>query len=389
MDRCERRRYKVALALSALAMVIAATAPVHAQAATTVWTQVATPNVGTSANALAGVAAVAANDVWAVGIYRFTPPGSAPVDQSLAEHWNGTVWSVVRTSNVGSGDNTLSAVAAASANDVWAVGTFFDYASLAWKTLVEHWNGSVWSVVRSPSPSARYNALQSVAVAGPNDVWAVGIQQTSGTTIRNRTLIEHWNGSTWSVVPSPNAGTGNNYLLGLDVVSPTNVWAVGSRDSAALVEHWNGTSWSLVPSPNSPGGANSLGAVTGVAANDVWAVGYVYPTGAPQRTLTEHWNGTAWTIVASPNSGTGNNSLAAVAALSSTHVWAAGSFVDYDSRTLIERWDGVGWKVVASPSPGTDAYIAGLATLPATTVWAVGAFENGPGRTLALRTTNG
>ena len=354
-----------------------------------VWQVVASPNVGNQANGLADVDALSATDAWAVGSYQFTPQGSAPINQTLVEHWNGTAWSVVASPDVGSGQNDLFAVEAVSANNVWAVGTFFDYNALAWLTLVEHWNGSAWSVVPSPSPSTRYNALQSIAAAGPNDVWAVGIEQTS-SPINNRTLIEHWNGTAWSVVPSPNVGGGDNYLLGVAIASPADVWAVGLHDVQTLTEHWNGTAWSVVASPNTGPDANSLRAVTVVSASDVWAVGYVYPgNGNPQRTLAEHWNGSAWSIVATPNSGTGNNSLAAVAALSSTHVWAAGTFDSGSNKTLIERWDGASWKIVTSPSPATEAYLAGLATVPSSTVWAVGAFEQGPGRTLVVRTTKG
>jgi hypothetical protein len=298
---------------------------------------------------------------------------------------------VVSSPNVGTGQNDLNAVAARSSSDAWAVGTFFDYPSLAWHTLVEHWNGTSWTVVSSPSPSTRYNALHGVVAFGANDVWAVGITQTSGGRgIANRTLVEHWNGTAWSVVPSPNVGSGNNYLLAVAGASATDLWAVGSHDTHTLTERWNGSTWSVVASPNVGSTANFFNGVAAVSTGDVWAVGAVYPGGATsEKTLTEHWNGTNWSVVPSPNVGTGNNALAAVAALSSGDVWAVGSFYSGSSKTLTERWNGTVWSVVSSPSPGTEARLSGAAAVAPSTVWSVGSFEQGPDKTLVLRTTNG
>ena len=60
---------------------------------------------------------VAQNNVWAVGGRDMTPvPASG---QSLIEHWNGTAWSVApAVPTVG----ILNGVAARSSTDVWAVG---------------------------------------------------------------------------------------------------------------------------------------------------------------------------------------------------------------------------------------------------------------------------
>src|SRR5439155_2016741 len=110
------------------------------------------------------------------------------------------------------------------------------------------------------------------AAVSANDVWAVGYYTVFGSA--DHTLIEHWNGASWGIVPSPNPGS-NNYLYGVVALSANDIWAVGEYiDSSGvyrrtLVEHWNGTSWSVVPSPN-----GSLHGVAAVASNDLWAVGY-------------------------------------------------------------------------------------------------------------------
>src|SRR5260221_12429446 len=82
--------------------------------------------------------------------------------------------------------------------------------------------------------------------------------------------------------------------------------------------------WSVVPSPSPGVEGNVLPAVASVSANDVWAVGEATDATGRQLTLTEHWNGTAWSVVASPNVGSANNTLLAVAAVSTTEVWAVG-----------------------------------------------------------------
>src|SRR5262249_59326794 len=87
----------------------------------------------------------------------------------------------------------LEGVAAAAANDVWAVG--YSYLNGVASTLIEHWDGTSWSIVASPSPGTQANVLNDVAVSPTGDVWAVGYRSSAGVT---RPLIERWNGTSWS-----------------------------------------------------------------------------------------------------------------------------------------------------------------------------------------------
>src|SRR3984957_11099326 len=109
-----------------------------------------------------------------------------------------------------------------------------------------------WSIVPSVSPiGAPFGELYAVSCSSTTDCFAVG-DGGSGT------LIEHWNGTTWTIVPSPNpSGQPDAELNGVSCSSATDCFAVG--DSApepltdfavkTLIEHWNGTTWSMVPSP--------------------------------------------------------------------------------------------------------------------------------------------
>ena len=114
-------------------------------------------------------------------------------------------------------------------------------------TLTEHWNGTSWSVVKSPNPAKYQDILYGVTEVSANDVWAVGDMAANRTSL-DYTLIEHWNGTSWSVVKSPQIAGG---LFAIAEVSANNIWAVGDYTSGSnsgyvLIEQWNGKQWSNV-----------------------------------------------------------------------------------------------------------------------------------------------
>jgi hypothetical protein len=195
----------------------------------------------------------------------------------LVEHWDGSAWTVVPSPNGSTISSQLLGVDAVSANDIWAVGSSSTLAAPYENTLIEHWDGSSWSIIPSPNPSGgSFNKLNGVAVVAANDIWAVG--SYSGSTNHSQTLIEHWDGSSWSIVPSPNVGPYGNNLNSVAARAANDVWAVGASNNGgnSLILHWDGMSWSVVPSPNIPDWTNQLQSVTAVAADDVWAVGVAY-----------------------------------------------------------------------------------------------------------------
>lgn len=136
----------------------------------------------------------------------------------------------------------------------------------------------------------------------------------------------------WTIVSVPPTGQ-NAQLLGVSAPSDSNAWAVGNENgvintglgSHPLIDHWNGTSWSIVPSPNS-GTNNGLTGVTESSPANLWAVGSSIPSGANQaQTLTLNWNGTAWTTVASPNQGSPSRLTSVSTTPGAAIVWAIGS----------------------------------------------------------------
>ena len=354
------------------------------------WENNLSPNVPIGYNTLRGIDALDEGDIWAVGSYGYAV-GAYPFfwPRTLVLRWDGQSWSHVPSPNISDedfgGQNYLEAVAAVASNDVWAVGRYSASYSGA---LILHWNGFQWAEQRS-TPGGLLRGITAIA---SDDVWTVG-SMGSGPT-----LIQHWNGANWSQVASPSPGT-TNFLLSVDAVSANDVWAVGRYRPAGadayrtLTMHWDGTAWSVIPSPNVGSDDNDLRAVTAISANDVWAVGYYGPAGSG-RTLTMHWNGSEWTIVPSPNRGD-SSFLVSVDAASSDNVWAAGNYFSGGiARTFVEHWDGYRWNLVASPNAnGSDNYLFGIKAIGPDEIWAAGDYgvdgysPAGTRQTLAQRIT--
>jgi hypothetical protein len=90
----------------------------------------------------------------------------------------------------------------------------------------------VEGAVRPDRRSVRHG-LNEVAAASASNAWAVGVRWTAGEVAR--TLIEHWNGSSWTIVASPNIGTVQDQLVAVAATSSTNAWAVGFRDTNGAI----------------------------------------------------------------------------------------------------------------------------------------------------------
>jgi len=288
----------------------------------TAWSQVATPPAPQSTASLAAVSASGPADAWAVGRDQTNRSNFQP----LAMHWNGTAWAVSPSAATALAGQIGDGVADISPTDAYAIGGGLGSAHTG---LVAQWNGTSWTRLTVPQPSNDNLAsnFDAISADGPNDVWIVGTYELLVTPneMQNETYTLHWNGTAWSVVlmPLEDPSNPNNEFLfnSIKANSPTDVWAVGESFNAAvpgsgttLIEHWNGTAWSIVPSPSPGSAANLTGVTTSNAANNVWAVGYDTIPGTTQlQTLTLNWNGTAWATVASPNAGTGSSLLLSAA----------------------------------------------------------------------------
>jgi hypothetical protein len=355
-----------------------------------IWKAVTGANPGTAQNNLSAVTAVSTNDVWAVGYYsnsHYNNQGS----KTLIEHWNGRLWNVVKSPNLALDNSGLSGVIAISVNNVWAVGYAFSSSNnRAEQTLIEHWNGSSWTIVSSPNPGSN-SFLEAVTALSANNIWAVGAYGNAS----EQPFLEHWNGNSWKVIPSPRVGNVFASLNGIAAISANDIWAVGVYsnktvigNSEPLIEHWNGTSWTIVPGSNPGSNGGYLSSIAAISAHDVWAVGNIGSSGNTasgyqgSQTLVEHWNGNSWSIVKSLNPGIASNTFDAVTALSANDVYAVGytsnNFAGQEVQPLIEHWNGTSWNVINGQNVGTGYdKLSSVTSVPGSTrIWAVGDVED-------------
>ena len=330
------------------------------------------------------------SDAWAVGYHSgaaFTNVGP----KALIDDWNGTAWSQVTTPATPGNTALLSAVSARSATDAWAVGRTQVNKS-SFEGLALHWNGTAWSV--SPGFSAALSDIGGASAVGvadisPSDAYAIGNSAATATG-----SLVRWNGTAWSPVtlPLPANAKSNTTLNAISAHGPDDVWIVGTfLDSAngqneTFSEHFNGTSWSVVSIPPvNSSNINAFFQFNAIKANspsDVWAVGDSGVIDVPdsQKTLIEHFNGTAWSILPSPSPGSIDVLSGVTTSNASNNVWAAGADTPAGTsarRTLTLNWNGTAWHRVASPNTGSTDGVGAVATRPgAAIVWAVG--ENGP-----------
>ena len=345
------------------------------------WQQASSPNVTAVNNQLLGVDAVSNNDVWAVG-WAQDPTGPPYVKRTLIEHFNGSVWTIAASPN-GSNDiiSQLYSVSGTASNDVWAVGSRQD-GKLPSRTLIQHWDGSAWSMVSSPNPDTQFNELRGVAAISANDAWAIGYRGGTKNETPIETFILHWNGATWTQVTSPNVA-GANQLFGVTAISAGDIWAVGSVSGTPLAVHWNGSAWSVVPVGVGSGlSSEYFAAVTSSSANDIWAVGKGNGIFTNQVFATiRHWDGSRWTeklchaaSASNPpdgyEGGGPNAYFTGVSAAANNDVWAVGVV---GSGPMILHWDGQAWTEVTHPRAFPNAAsLYAVTTSAQGSAWGVG-----------------
>jgi hypothetical protein len=340
------------------------------------------PAAGADASGLNAVTVLPDGTAWAVGSVDLMPQHS---DHAAIQRWNGHQWTAVPTPALGGQSNEFNGVAASSPSDAWAVGvTSTDPAaqgapasSYTDSSLIEHWDGTRWTVLdvaARPRLASDSADLWGVAAISATNAWAVG-------RVANTALIEHWDGARWSVSPSPDLHSDKNggLLFRVVAVSATDVWALGENSAdgqdGCLIEHYDGTTWSVVTCPAPAGGRNArLLSVADISPRDLWAVGY-YTTGSSDTSQTahvliEHFDGAKWSVVPSPRVGTGTglkaqttDELAAVAGRSTNDVYAA------SPDGVVIHWDGAHWTLTSTRLPG---YVDGMSALAGGDIWAVG-----------------
>ena len=216
--------------------------------------------------------------VSCVGPSSCVAVGTGPPAGTLVESWNGSAWSVVATPS--SGPSDLDAVSCTSADSCAAVG----YGDGGIESLVEVWNGTAWTIAGSPSPNPQSDILTGVSCVDPGTCTAVGTEGGRGVVDTGNT-----SGTAWTAEPTPPAGVDGSILTGVSCSGPASCAAVGRYQDGpgdrTLIESWDGRSWSVTASPD-PGTSSSLQGVSCPGPGFCVAVSFSY-LDSPDQTLVE------------------------------------------------------------------------------------------------------
>lgn len=247
---------------------------------------------------------------------------------------------------------TLSGVSCTSATACWAVG-YTGFIRTLETTIVEFWNGSSWTVVPVPASSgakgrAAKSVLDGISCPSQTDCMAVGYEGGAAALFP---FSESWNGTNWTIEPMANPGRQYSLLYGVSCTAATACMAVGLTtngsygNSARLVaESWNGHVWKITRVPQPAGSYAQLQQVSCASARMCVAVGS-YFTSRTSGSLAELWNGHTWTIQALPTT----SDINAVSCIGARSCVAVGS-------NASEFWDGHKWTMRTLPKPSGATY---------------------------------
>ena len=348
---------------------------------------IAAAPAGASAHAAGGssfsgflndVTCVAAADCWAFG--------QNSAQHAVAEHWNGSAWSLVAVASPpGAVSTYLPSVSCVTAADCWAVGQYQKAARML--AYAEHWNGTAWSPVAVPVPTGSLVSLLisvSCVSASPDPTTAPKAASCWAVGAGLPTFMERWNGHAWTTVLTPGLGSGANpervacVSAGPDPTTPpkpADCWVSGMHGNGStggtLIGHWTGKAWTAVPTPTSHVPADALTGIT-CQQNACMTVG-----SHGNHPLAQRWNGTAWSVTPT---GTAAAILYAVACVSPLKCLAVGGTQEGNGRVFGERWSGSRWHVVpaATPPGGVAASLVGVACVTMTDCWGTGSWVHGP-----------
>jgi hypothetical protein len=322
---------------------------------------------------LFAVAALSPDDVWAAGEEG---PGKQPVP--VIAHWDGHRlhrYKAFEPSSKKGG--SMSAIAAVGPDDIWAAGGDNGTGD----PIVVHWDGNNWS--RVPLPHFKTQViLADITALAADDVWAVGSSHSL-----QRVFAMHWDGRRWRAtrIGGGIASTPAD-LRSVDARSGDDVWAVGENTDDRyttfgyldVVLHWNGAAWSQVASPlaDEVGTGPVAYAVSVAPDGDVWTLDYDYSGNGPYFV---RWRGThrTRTTVYQPTLDriTVEDNVEDVAAVSRANVWGVGSW-DYEYDTpypLVVHWNGKAWRREHPPLEHLkNATLESVSVLAPRDVWAAG-----------------
>ncbi len=326
----------------------------------TSWSRVTTGNQGPNTSELAAVRRAAGSPASCSAVGYFVDGNN---DQALAETAKPASWGIVASADLLAPYQALNSVSCPSAGSCVAVGGYDDAAGNQ-QVLIEQLAGGTWEMMPGGNPGVTTNNLNTVSCASAGSCVAVGYYIQSNS---NKALAETLSGGNWVVTPPLDEGTGGDQLNGVSCPEPGSCVAVGfytatGAQRRVLIETLSNGAWTVPPSA-APGNASAayLESVSCTSVTTCVAVGYDFK-GNARRTLIEALANGTWTVVPSPDQGTGDNLLDGVSCSSSTSCVAVGYYFTGKAHLgLVETLTGRTWAVTTSPNPSaTGDYPAGV-----------------------------
>jgi hypothetical protein len=323
---------------------------------------------------------IALNEVSCSAASACVTFGRAGSGKFLSESWNGTKWTPLLTRYPNDGGQ-LQGVACSGAGACTAVG--FGIIGTTGVSLIERWNGTSWQQQTAPTPSGGTEpSLDGVSCPGAGSCIAVGGYNTGTGEDTGATLAESWNGTTWSIQPTPSTGYSDSTMTSVSCLSSTDCVAVGRAGNSvttpvALAERWNGTSWTIQKTP-AVSGQSFLESVSCGAANSCIATGGIL-TSTGDVPLVEHWNGTSWVLQHFPSAK--NEGFGQVSCPSATSCTAVGTTTNSSGVPVATaaHWNGTAWTLQHMAIPAgaiaTVPSLAGLSCPSVSVCEAVGFFH--------------
>jgi hypothetical protein len=326
------------------------TPAVSASAAVPGWSITPSPNPRAGNGGLNTVSCPTTSVCTAVGLHV----RASGLGVTLAERRSGGRWTAQRTPNPpGAAASALNGVSCPSGSACTAVGTFA-VKSGARLTLAERWNGSSWRIQPTPNPAGSpFSILAAVACPAADSCTAVGASNSE-------LLVERWDGARWRIQPAPvPAGAQFSGLSGVSCTAVASCIAVGdyvtgSGADVTLAERWNGTRWSIQATPSPVGAAAAvLFGVSCTSGSSCMAVGTVFSSSGQARMFSERWNGATWHLRAVPAPAGAQSSLLLNVSCAASSCEAVGEYNDSSGATVTlgERWNGSTWHAQSTPNP--------------------------------------
>ena len=329
------------------------------------WTIETTPNAsGAEQSELYDMACEPSSTSACTAVGSQTASGGT--SSPYAQYWNGSSWVNQSTATpTGTTAAELQADHCLSKTSCVAAGSYTTASGIF--SLIESWNGTSWSVQTSPNPSgATETHLKGVSCKEITACIAVGY---SGTGSTSSLVAMKGSSGTWSLqtVPLPTGvGAVGGELTGVDCVSTTSCTAVGRYYVTAstywgMISTWNGTTWTtqVAPKPTGEPKRSTLLDISCSSSTSCTAVGGYLNKSSVQVTYVVKWNGTSWSWQESPNpTGSTNTPLQNVSCVASSPCVAVGDWLDSSGvwRPMSEYWNGTSWVIEPVEVPSGETF---------------------------------